>query len=112
MIVIILPSQHDAPWNTASERHNLGFYELPGDSRKVTQTLTRGWHWQDRQVVIQDQNGSMEIPILVKAPINVSLAESYSYSLFFSLSLTHTDTYKVHHRSGLSNVLRQDKKKA
>lgn len=53
----------------------------------------------------------MEIPILVKAPINVSLAESYSYSLFFSLSLTHTDTYKVHHRSGLSNVLRQDKKK-
>lgn len=108
MIVIILPSQHDAPWKTASERHNLGFYELLGDSTKVTQTLTRGWHWQDRQ----DQNGSMEIPIPVKAPINVSLAESYSYSLFFSLSLTHTDTYKVHHRSGLSNVLRQDKKKA
>lgn len=28
MMVIILPSQHDAPWKTASERHNLGFYEL------------------------------------------------------------------------------------
>lgn len=28
MIVIILPSQHDAPGETASERHNLGFYEL------------------------------------------------------------------------------------
>lgn len=35
----------------------------------------------------------MEIPIPVKAPINVSLAESYSYSLFFSLSLLHTQTH-------------------
>lgn len=32
----------------------------------------------------------MEMPILVKAPINVSLAESCSYSPFFSLTHIHT----------------------